>query len=117
MTKVELFNDIFEVSDIDPHGKKFDRVSRIIASADNVDVELTLDVNTEIYPLKPAEKISLLLTTSLSNDPSVSDRDSWRRNLSKKTLADDYDYVMSGKVYRFDDSAVTKWYVKFSRQF
>ena len=103
MTKM-LFEDIFEITDVDPHGKKFDRVSRIIASAETSDVELTLDINTEIYPLKPAEKFKFLISDGLSNDPLVSERDSWRETLSKKTLADDYEYVMSGKVYKFDDS-------------
>ena len=47
-----LFQAFFEINDIDPHGKKFDRVSRIIATSENVISELTLDINTEIFPLE-----------------------------------------------------------------
>ncbi len=108
MTKIELFSDTFEISDIDPQGKKFDKVSRIIGKGETLDAELTLDVNTEIYPLKLGQKFTLLLTTALSADPSVSDRDSWRETFNRKTLADDYEYVMSGKVYKFDDAAGSK---------
>ena len=108
MTKIELFSDSFAIKDIDPQGKKFDRVSRIIAHGETVDAELTLDVNTEIYPLKSGQKFTLLLTNSISADPSLADRDSWRESLSRKTLADDYDYVMSGKVYKFDDATGSK---------
>lgn len=29
--------------------------------------------------------------------------------LDKKTLADEYEYVMYGKVYKFDDNGSAKW--------
>jgi DNA-directed RNA polymerases I, II, and III subunit RPABC3 len=64
-----IFSNIFEIQEIDPHGKKFDRVSRISASSDSVDMELTLDVNTEIYPLQATERITLVLATLSGNYP------------------------------------------------
>jgi DNA-directed RNA polymerase I, II, and III subunit RPABC3 len=60
-----------------------------------LDMELTLDVNTEIYPLAPAEKFTLALASTLNLDDS------------KASLADEYEYVMFGKVYKYDDSAAT----------
>ena len=83
-------------------------VSRVIATSDNVDLELTLDVNTEIYPLEIAEKFSLLLSTSLTDvtvDPTK--KETWK-NATGKSLADDYEYVMYGKVYKYDDSGSSK---------
>jgi DNA-directed RNA polymerase I, II, and III subunit RPABC3 len=76
-----------------------------MAKAETVDMELTLDVNTEIYPLNPAEKFTLLLASALSNDPTL-DKEAWRPG--RRTLADDYDYVMNGKVYKFEDSGSSK---------
>ena len=63
-------------------------------------MELTLDVNTEIYPLSISDKFTFLLTASISETAS---NEPWR-NLDS-TLANDYDYVMYGKVYKYDDAA------------
>jgi DNA-directed RNA polymerase I, II, and III subunit RPABC3 len=85
-------------------------VSRVTATSETRDMHLTLDVNTEIYPVKAGYKLTLLLASSLSNDPSVPDKETWRDNLNRKTIADDYEYVMYGKVYKFDDQGAAKWY-------
>ncbi|KAL2916435.1 DNA-directed RNA polymerases I, II, and III subunit RPABC3 [Polyrhizophydium stewartii] len=111
MTKSQLFQDIFEINDIDPHGKKFDRVSRIIASSENIDMAVTLDVNIEIYPLKAGEKFTLALASTLALDGAsvdTSKKQPWRDQANQKSLADEYDYVMYGKVYKYDDTANAK---------
>ncbi|KAK3561817.1 hypothetical protein QTP86_015254 [Hemibagrus guttatus] len=46
-----LFEDIFDVKDIDPDGKKFDRVSRLHCESESFKMDLILDVNTQIYPV------------------------------------------------------------------
>jgi DNA-directed RNA polymerase I, II, and III subunit RPABC3 len=60
-----LFEDIFEVKDIDSGGKKFLRgkfhliikiiilflVSRIFCESESFKMDLILDVNTQIYPM------------------------------------------------------------------
>jgi len=107
MRKNILFQDIFEVSDIDPHGKKFDKVSRVLGNSENMAMELTLDLNTEIFPMSVTEKFTLVLASSLSTEASVSEsliNEPWRDMSGIKSLADDYDYVMFGKVYKYDDS-------------
>ncbi|KAI8909364.1 hypothetical protein PhCBS80983_g00661 [Powellomyces hirtus] len=111
--KSQLFHATFTVKEIDPYGKKFDRVSRITALSETGDVEITLDVNTEIYPLAQFEKVSVALAATLSLDPTAAgdalnaaSRDAWRSN--ERSLADDYDYVMFGKVYKYDDNGPSK---------
>ena len=47
-----LLEDLFDVKNIDEDGKKFDNISRISALSQTYNLELTLDVNTEIYPIK-----------------------------------------------------------------
>lgn len=86
-------------------------MSRISATAESRDIQLVLDVNTEIYPLKQNQKLSLSLSNTLSLDGLVEEKEAWRENLNKKTMADDYEYVMSGKVYKFDDNGSSKWYL------
>ncbi|KND02558.1 DNA-directed RNA polymerase core subunit RPB8 [Spizellomyces punctatus DAOM BR117] len=109
--KNQLFQSTFEVKDMDPFGKKFDRVSRIRAEGQTLDVEVLLDVNTEIYPLEVGDKFAFLLATTLSLDGLAGDaqnKEAWRDRSGERTLADDYDYVMYGKVYKFDDSGSGK---------
>jgi DNA-directed RNA polymerase I, II, and III subunit RPABC3 len=79
-------------------------------------MELTLDIASELYPLAEGDVFSLLVARSLKPDDADEDmdtaadgetrkikRDAWRAE--DQGLANDYDYVMHGKVYKFDDSA------------
>lgn len=105
-----LADDVFEVMAVDPDGKKFDRVSRIQGKSENYDTKLLLDVNTEIYPLKMGEKFSLVLSKTLSLDGSPMDVDSaWRPNAGP-TLADKFEYVMYGRVFKFEEISSSKMY-------
>ena len=75
-------------------------------------MELTLDYNCEIFPLELRQSVVLALASSLARDPAVSqdgtveedrDRDVWRPDgKGRRGFEDDYDYVMYGRVYRFD---------------
>lgn len=47
---------------------------------------MTLDINSELYPLKPDESISVQLASTLQD-----------------AFKDSADYIMYGKVYRFDE--------------
>merc|ERR1712150_236795 len=40
-----LFEDIFDVKDMDPEGKKFDRVSRLHCESESFKMDLILDIN------------------------------------------------------------------------
>lgn len=89
----ELFQGFYEISDIDAFGKKFEKVSRIVASSENVISDLQLDINTEIYPLQVGDKFTLLLANSLDGElVDTTAKQSYKPAVSG--LADDYDYVM-----------------------
>ncbi|KAJ3054433.1 hypothetical protein HK097_001838 [Rhizophlyctis rosea] len=116
-SKFGLFSDVFLVTNKNPDDKKFDRVDRILAEGEETEIILTLDVNTEIYPIESDDRYTFLLASSLAldDDHNMTDggssRMAWRKNISSAangreeppTLADAYDYVMYGKVYNFDD--------------
>ncbi|KAG9295644.1 hypothetical protein G9A89_002962 [Geosiphon pyriformis] len=129
MTNI-LFQDIFNVNDVDRDGKKFDRVSRFTARSENYEMELTLDINIELYPLDIGDRVVLCLASSLEVNPvsaevlkaiSLNDseaekkrkkeheekeRDSWQEKRPDEVdLSDQYDYVMFGKVYKFDEKS------------
>lgn len=74
---------------------------------------MTLDINSELYPLKNGEKFTLILTPSISLDGSADD--GTFEYSKKETLADRYDYVMFGRVYKFDENGPSKLslYVSF----
>ncbi|KAI0257381.1 RNA polymerase [Lactifluus subvellereus] len=112
LTSSIVFDDIFSIQMINPEGKKFDRVSRLHAKSKNYGMELTLDYNSEIFPLNVGQDVALALASSLtrgpagSQDPTDEDdryRDVWRPDSKgRRGLEDDYGYVMYGRVYRFD---------------
>ncbi|TEB39221.1 RNA polymerase I [Coprinellus micaceus] len=104
-----LFDDVFTISAIDKEGKKFDRVSRLYAHSKNYDMDLTLDYNIELFPLQSGESFALALSSSLQRggasktDDEEKEQDVWRPDgKGRRGLEDDYDYVMYGKVYKFD---------------
>ncbi|ORX67316.1 RNA polymerase I [Linderina pennispora] len=111
-----LFTDTFDVKDVDKDGKKFDRVSRIDGRSQTHDMSLILDINSELYPLDAGDKFKLTLASSLSltdvKEPSAFGKGeaNWRAyvNGEERSLADDFDYVMFGRIYRYDDSSSAK---------
>ncbi|KAH9050412.1 RNA polymerase, partial [Lactarius hengduanensis] len=112
LTSNIVFDDIFVIKEINPDGKKFDRVSRLHAVSKNYSMDLTLDYNSEIFPLNIGQDVALALASSLARGPAGSqegaeeedrDRDVWRPDAKgRRGLEDDYGYVMYGRVYRFD---------------
>ena len=56
-----LFEDIFDVKDIDPEGKKFDRTSRLHCESESFKMDLILDINSWIYPMELGDKFRLVL--------------------------------------------------------
>ncbi|KAI6132696.1 RNA polymerase [Pisolithus croceorrhizus] len=108
-----VFDDVFTINGIDKEGKKFDRVSRLYARSRNYDMDMTLDYNTELFPVSMGQTITMALASSLSRDSGqtgsgaegvdVEDKDVWRPDgKGRKGLEEDYEYVMYGKVYKFD---------------
>ena len=74
-------------------------------------MDLTLDYNIELYPLSQDDSFSLALASSLARGPpqakdsenAQDERDVWRPDgKGRRGLEEDYEYVMYGKVYRFD---------------
>ncbi|CAI8006180.1 DNA-directed RNA polymerases I, II, and III subunit RPABC3 [Geodia barretti] len=96
-----LFEDIFDVKDIDPDGKKFERVSRLFCESESFKMDLILDVNTQLYPVSLGDKFRLQLTTSLRED-GVPDDGDYLATDQDSSLADAFEYVMYGKIYRLE---------------
>ncbi|RMZ98037.1 DNA-directed RNA polymerases and III subunit RPABC3 [Brachionus plicatilis] len=95
-----LFEDIFDVKDIDPDGQKFDRVSRLFCESESFKMDLILDVNTQIYPMALGDKFRLLICTKLRDDQA--DDNEYNPLDTSPSRADQFEYVMHGRVYRIE---------------
>lgn len=102
MSENILFENVFKIEDI--NSAKYDRVSRMKGYTDAHEVMIMLDVNTELYPLNVDDRVTVALALSLNLDGSKDDGKGWREvGRGEQTLADEYDYVCHGKVYRFEE--------------
>jgi DNA-directed RNA polymerase I, II, and III subunit RPABC3 len=90
--------DIVTVKHIDREGKKFDKVSRLDCRSENYDMELVIDVNTDLYPVKLNEKLTIALATSLEQGKTETGTFEPHPGPS---LLDQYQYAMYGKVYKW----------------
>lgn len=102
--KVTLFEDIFEVTALNPDGYKFDRVNRLAATGTTFECDLLLDINCEIYSLKETDKFTAVLASTLHLDGSPADHFSYvpansAGSGSEPSLAENYEYVMHGRVF------------------
>ncbi|CAO2631322.1 DNA-directed RNA polymerases I, II, and III subunit RPABC3, partial [Lemmus lemmus] len=96
-----LFEDIFDVKDIDPEGKKFDRVSRLHCESESFKMDLILDVNIQIYPVDLGDKFRLVIASTLYEDGTLDDGE-YNPTDDRPSRADQFEYVMYGKVYRIE---------------
>lgn len=119
MDPTNLFDTQFVVTQIDPDGKKFDRVSRIIASSPSLEMTLSIDIATDVWPVSKGQQLTFQLASTLKKDAAAkadgaegeqdaataaAERDAWRLDQpGNGGIADDFDYVMYGKIYRYDE--------------
>jgi len=96
-----LFEDIFDVKDLDPEGKKFDRVSRLHCESESFKMDLILDVNIQVYPMDLGDKFRLVIASTLREDGYPDDGE-WTTTEQTSSRADSFEYVMYGKIYRIE---------------
>ncbi|KAL6222987.1 hypothetical protein ACLB2K_006377 [Fragaria x ananassa] len=93
------FDDTFVIEQLDPDGKKFDKVSRIVARSEKHGALLHLDVNTEIYPMGVKEKFLMVLSPTLNYSGAPNTNEA---QVEQKSLADKFEYIMYGLLYKMD---------------
>ncbi|KAH6663113.1 UDP-glucose 4-epimerase Gal10 [Halenospora varia] len=117
-TDAQLFEDTFHIENID--SSKYDRVSRLAGrSTTGSEVSMTLDINSQIYPVAVNDTLRVVLASTLSLDGTKDDSKGWRdvgAGEGETTLADLFDYVCHGKIYKFEegnDGMNIKVYISF----
>ncbi|MBE3041747.1 hypothetical protein IMZ48_04035 [Candidatus Bathyarchaeota archaeon] len=99
-----LFEESFTITNVDQ--SKYDRVARIFATSTDNQTVVTLDVNIELFPCQVSEGLNIVLATSLALDGSKEGESGWRdtqKGSPEASLADMFDYVCHGKIYKFED--------------
>eukprot|EP01123_Difflugia_compressa_P006204 TRINITY_DN18383_c0_g1_i1.p1 TRINITY_DN18383_c0_g1~~TRINITY_DN18383_c0_g1_i1.p1 ORF type:complete len:143 (+),score=21.85 TRINITY_DN18383_c0_g1_i1:73-501(+) len=96
MSKRYLFEDIFEVKAIDKDGNHFDKVSRFECRGESFEVDLTLDINIDIYKLEVNQKFTMVLVSSLDDEQ---EQGYYKYNRGP-SLLDKFEYCMMGKVFK-----------------
>jgi DNA-directed RNA polymerases I, II, and III subunit RPABC3 len=97
----QLFTDVFQVEQVDPDGKKFDRVSRIVCRGDTFGMVMTVDVHSEFFRCKSGDRVKMTLTSTINTNGEPGP-DTYEPPTGP-TLLDDYDYGMHGQVFHFEN--------------
>lgn len=109
-----LFDDTFQIESLD--SARYNKVTRIEAtsttssSSSEHQTKITLDINSELFPVANNESLTVAISKTLSLDTDEDDdlsntiSASWRPpKAGGNSLADQYDYVMHGTVYKFEE--------------
>jgi len=104
MANPVLIEDTFEVQEENPGGKKFDRVSRVKGTSENYGLDIVLDFHSQLLRLRKDDRFHLLLARTLNADGTPMDTAYDPTVLDRKTLADEFEYVMSGKVFKIEQT-------------
>jgi len=102
-TDTQLLDETLTITTLDT--SKYDRVSRLGATSQDSLTIMTLDINHELFPVAIGESLHMVLASSLSLDGSKDDGRGWRDvgRGDEASLADMFDYVCHGKIYKFED--------------
>lgn len=102
MTDAVLYEDGFVTTT--SLTQTYDRVDRISATSLDGFTKVTLDVNSELYPIHSGENFTIAVASTLNLDGTKDEANQgWRGKSTEGTLADGFDYVTYGKVYRVED--------------
>ena len=107
-----VFEETLDIKEIDKDLKVFDKVQRCegvyrkvlnsISKTQDSKYKISMDINSEIYPMKKDASYKLLLAKSIyESKPTPKHFDYELFTNTKNTLMDNYDYVMCGKVFEF----------------
>jgi DNA-directed RNA polymerase I, II, and III subunit RPABC3 len=102
MADAQIFEDTFNITST--NSEKYDRVTRLFGTSTDNTITMTLDINHELFPCSQGDTINMVLANTLRLDGSKDESgQGWREVGKETTLADMYDYVCFGKVYRVLD--------------
>jgi DNA-directed RNA polymerases I, II, and III subunit RPABC3 len=93
-----IFEDRFDVQTVNAEGKMYQRLSRIVCKS-NSGVSVTVDINSDIYPVEKGQVLSIALARTINLDGSEDTNQYDHGVFQQPTLMDSFDYVMHGLVF------------------
>jgi DNA-directed RNA polymerase I, II, and III subunit RPABC3 len=102
MTDSQLYEDTYKIESVDKGN--YDRIARLACKSGDGSAVMTLDINTDLLTLNATDHISILLASSLNLDGSKEEPDTSWRERREPNLADAWDYVCYGRIYKFDET-------------
>ena len=101
-TNNRVFEEILDVKYIDKDVKVFDKVQRCEGITRDTKFYISMDINSDIYPMKVGSSYTILLAKSIYDSKSTPKNFEYDLFANtKNTLMDNYDYVICGKVFQF----------------
>ncbi len=99
MQKDVLLDDTVKIVALNKEGKFFESVTRVDAESQMYDIKIQLDINTDIYPVELNAHYSFCVARTLSLEGGE-DKGFYTSEVTGPSLADKYDYVMHGKIFK-----------------
>ncbi|KAH0485184.1 MAG: uncharacterized protein KVP18_003993 [Porospora cf. gigantea A] len=96
-----LFEDRIAVKSIDT--SKFERVARIKGKTSAFEADISLDVNTDLFPVQEKQVITIAIADQICAIPNKTGIDVLTHKLP--SLLEQYDYVMHGRVFRVENKS------------
>eukprot|EP00930_Biecheleria_cincta_P034211 TRINITY_DN2365_c0_g1_i1.p1 TRINITY_DN2365_c0_g1~~TRINITY_DN2365_c0_g1_i1.p1 ORF type:complete len:173 (-),score=30.46 TRINITY_DN2365_c0_g1_i1:67-546(-) len=99
-----IFEDSFQVKSID--NSRFERAGRLDCESVSFENNLEMDINNILYPVSPGEQLYVAFTTNVSpaeNPRTLNTAYDHDPRLLGRSIMDQFEYVMFGKVYKKDD--------------
>lgn len=100
-----LVEGTFNVTEVDKGGKKYHRVSRLQCDSPTTNMALTIDINSDIFPVVKGEKLTIALAHTLSTDGQYEGESYDHTVFDRVTVMTSYDYAMHGRVYECNTDA------------
>jgi len=101
-----MFEDSFTIKSVD--NSRFERAGRIDCESVAFTNNLELDVNNIIWPVNPGEQVYVAITDNVSpadNPRRLANAYDHDPRLLGRSIMDQFEYVMYGKVYKKDAKA------------
>ena len=108
-TNNRVFEETLVIKYIDKDIKVFDKVQRCEGKTQDANYYISMDINSDIYPMKVGASYKLLLAKSIyesKQTPKYFEYELFSN--TKNTLMDNFDYVMCGKVFQFSQDKKEK---------
>jgi DNA-directed RNA polymerase I, II, and III subunit RPABC3 len=94
-----IFEDRFKVLAVNPDGKMYQRVSRIVCKSSS-GVAITVDINSEIYSgVEAGQTLAIALARTINLDGTEGSNQYDHGVFQQATLMDSFEYVMHGLVF------------------